>query len=69
MSVTDFINLTSALRLGSSLGIIKDVNIMDLNKWLFQVLPGHITINNEDVSDEKEENILRAKIIRNYLGG
>jgi len=69
LSVTDFLNLTSALRLGSSLGIIKDVNIMDLNKWLFQVLPGHIRINNEDVSNEKEENILRAKIIRNYLGG
>jgi protein arginine kinase len=69
LSVTDFLNLTSALRLGSSLGIIKDVNIMDLNKWLFQVLPGHITINNEDVSNEKEEDILRAKIVRNYLGG
>jgi protein arginine kinase len=69
LSVKDFLNLTSALRLGSSLGVIKDINIMDLNKWLFQVLPGHIRIYNEDVSNEKEENILRAKIIRNYLGG
>ena len=69
LSVTDFLNLTSALRLGSSLGIIKDINIMDLNRWLFQVLPGHIKIYNEDVSNEKEESVLRAKIIRNYLGG
>lgn len=69
LPVKDFLNLTSALRLGSSLGIIKDVNIMDLNKWLFQVLPGHINIYNEDIKNKKEENILRAKIIRNYLGG
>ncbi len=69
LSITDFLNLTSAIRLGSSLGIIRDIDIMDLNRWLFQVLPGHLSVMNQDVSNEKEENILRAKLIRNYLGG
>ncbi len=69
LSVTDFLNLTSAVRLGTSLGIIRDISIVNLNEWLFQGLPGHLRVLNEDVSNEKEENILRAKLIRNYLGG
>ena len=43
--------------------------ISDLNKWLFQALPGHLSVLNDDVTNKKEENILRAKLIRNNLGG
>jgi protein arginine kinase len=69
LSITDFLNLTSAVRLGLSLGIIRDINIMDLNKWLFQALPGHMNVLNKDINNEKEENILRARLIRSNLGG
>jgi protein arginine kinase len=69
LSITDFLNLTSAVRLGVSLGIIRDINIQDLNKWLFQGLPGHLNVLNTDINNEKEENILRARIIRSNLGG
>ena len=69
LSVTDFLNLTAAVRLGVSLGIVRDINIKDLNKWLFQALPGHLSVLNEDVTNKKEENILRARLVRNNLGG
>jgi protein arginine kinase len=69
LSVTDFLNLTAAVRLGVSLGIVKDISIRDLNRWLFQGLPGHLSVLNEDVKNKKEENILRARLIRNNLGG
>jgi protein arginine kinase len=69
LSVTDFLNLTAAVRLGVSLGIVRDIKIIDLNRWLFQALPGHINVLNEDVNNKKEENILRARLIRNNLGG
>jgi protein arginine kinase len=69
LSVNEFLNLTAAVRLGISLGIIRDINIIDLNRWLFQALPGHLSILNEEVTNKKEENILRAKLIRNNLGG
>ncbi len=69
LSVTDFLNLTAAVRLGVSLGIVKDISIRDLNRWLFQSLPGHLSVLNEDAKNKKEENILRARLIRNNLGG
>jgi protein arginine kinase len=69
LSVTDFLNLIAAVRLGVSLGIVRDIKITDLNKWLFQALPGHLRALNEEATNKKEENILRARLIRNYLGG
>jgi len=69
LSVDEFLNLTAAVRLGVSLGIIKNINIADLNRWLLQALPGHLRVLNENVTSKKEENILRAKLIRNNLGG
>jgi protein arginine kinase len=69
LSLNDFLNLTSAIRLGLSLGVIRDINIVDLNRWLFQSLAGHLSVLNEDVTNEKEENILRARLIRSNLGG
>lgn len=69
LSVTDFLNLSAAVRLGISLGIVKNINIRDLNRWLFQALPGHLRVLNEDVTNKRKENILRARLIRNNLGG
>ncbi len=69
LSVTDFLNLTAAVRLGVSLGIVKDISIKNLNRWLFQALPGHLSVLSEDGTNKKEENILRARLIRNNLGG
>jgi len=69
LSVNEFLNLTAAVRLGVSLGIIRDIDILNLNRWLFQALPGHLRVLNGDVAGKKEENILRAKLIRNNLGG
>ncbi len=69
LSVNEFLNLTAAVRLGVSLGIIRGIDILNLNRWLFQALPGHLRVLNEDVTGKKEENILRAKLIRNNLGG
>jgi protein arginine kinase len=69
LSVTDFLNLTAAVRLGVSLGIVRNIRITDLNKWLFQALPGHLSVLNEDVTNKKEENITRARLVRNNLGG
>jgi protein arginine kinase len=69
LSVTDFLNLTAAVRLGVSLGIVRDIKITDLNKWLFHALPGHLRVLNEEVTNKQEENILRARLIRNNLGG
>ncbi|MEO0292690.1 MAG: hypothetical protein ABIN61_00510 [candidate division WOR-3 bacterium] len=69
LSINEFLNLSSAVRLGLSLGIIKDINIKELNKWILQALPGYIRVLNPEINDIKEENIVRAKLIRSNLGG
>jgi protein-arginine kinase len=61
--------LTAAVRLGVSLGIVKDISIENLNRWLFQVLPGHLSVLSADVENTRDANILRARLIRNNLGG
>jgi protein arginine kinase len=68
LSLGDFLNLASAVRLGVGLGLIKNISIIDLNRWTIQSQPGHLNLENGGNLDIREENILRAKLIRENTG-
>lgn len=65
----DFLNLTSAIRMGVGLGLIKDIDLLDINKWLIINQPGHIRIMNGNDIKKREENAIRASQIRKDIGG
>lgn len=69
LNLADFLNLISALRLGSSLGILKDIETDEVNRLMMLGLPGHLNMMNKGLANKKEENILRAKVVRENLGG
>jgi len=69
LNLEDFLNLASAVRLGVGLGLIKDISILDLNKWTILSQPGHIRFASGGDINSREENILRAKLIRKNTGG
>ena len=69
LALGDFLNLTSAIRLGVGLGLIKNLSILDLNRLTILSQPGHLYLENGEYLDLREENILRAEFIRKKTGG
>lgn len=69
LNFEDFLNLSSAVRLGVGMGILKGISIESLNRLLINLQPGHIKISEEDDIDEREENIIRASMLRKNVGG
>ena len=69
LNLSDFLNLSSAVRLGVGLGLIKNISILDLNKWTIFSQPGHLQLESGGDLDLREENIIRAKLIRKSTGG
>ena len=69
LNIEDFLNLSSAVRLGIGMGTIKDISIETLNRMLISLQPGHIRILEDYDIDEREENIMRASILRKNVGG
>ncbi len=68
LTLGDFLNLASAVRLGVGLGLIKNISILDINRWTILSQPGHLHLESGVDLDQREENILRAKLIRKNTG-
>lgn len=68
LSSSEFISLFADVRLGISLGIIKDIDIKTLGELFIEVMPATLILS-EDNSPKgrKERDILRAKRIKSRL--
>ncbi len=67
MSTFELLSLLSALRLGSSLGIIKPIKPSTINQLIVQCQPMHIAKISRMKQDQKEIDSFRAEFIRKKL--
>ncbi len=63
----EVINLTSAVRLGIGLGIIKDINLRTLNGILILSQPANLQLYYKRVMSPQERDVKRAEFIRERL--
>ncbi len=61
------INLSSAVRLGVGLGVIRDVALKQLNKLLVYIQPAHLQLVNERKMDNYERDRVRACFVKEIL--
>jgi len=59
----------SIVRLGVSLGVLKDVKIELLNRLIIEAQPAFIIMNNEGEPGPAERDWLRAELMREVFGG
>lgn len=68
LSSGEFISLFSDVRLGISLGIIKNIDLKTLGELFIEAMPATLSLSKESVQkNRKERDILRAKRIRERL--
>ncbi len=58
----------SSLRLGVTLGLLKEPDIATINDLLLNTLPAHLQKHNGNVLDQSERDVARAKYLRGKLG-
>lgn len=63
----EVINLSSALRLGVGLGIIRDITLRQLNKMLIYVQPAHLQLLYREKMDNYERDLKRSLLIKDIL--
>jgi len=67
LSSHEFMNLSSAVRLGIDLGLIKDVTSRLLNELLILTRPAHIQKQEKRDMDTSERDMIRANFVRKKL--
>jgi protein arginine kinase len=67
LSINEFLNLSSALRLGIDCGLFSAFSIVDLNRAMLQLMPAHLQKRAGKVLDETECSVLRAELVRELL--
>ena len=68
LSSSEFISLFSDVRLGVSLGIIKDIDLNTLGELFIEAMPATLALSENNLkADRKERDILRAKRIKSAL--
>ncbi len=63
----DVMSYASAARLGSSLGILKDVSVSRLNEMIFMAQPAHLQKRFGKRMEPADRDVVRAEMIRNML--
>jgi protein arginine kinase len=67
LSLEEFVNLLSAVRLGISMKILKDVDLKTINELLLYVKPAHIKKISGDTNSSTELDNYRAMYVRKVL--
>lgn len=68
MNSSEFMSISSAVRLGIALEIIQGIDLKTLNELMTQLQPAHLQILEKKEMDPTERDLLRAKIVRERLG-
>jgi protein arginine kinase len=67
LSTEEFVNLSSAIRLGIGLGIIRGIDIGTLNRLLISIQPAHLQKLTGKRMAPEERDIKRAEFVRKNL--
>lgn len=67
LSVTECLNLTSALRLGINTGLFDAITIEELNRITLLSMPAHLQVFRQKNMDETEISVARAELVRELL--
>lgn len=67
LSVKEFLNLSSALRVGIDCELISGINAVDLNRLTLMVMPAHIQTLYDRAMEDDELGVMRAELVRSLL--
>lgn len=67
LETSESLNLISRIRMGLEMGIIKDINVKNLNELLVNVQPATLQMIEGRELSEKERDVTRARIVRETL--
>jgi protein arginine kinase len=67
LETSESLNLISRIRMGLEMGIIKDINVKNLNELLVNVQPATLQLIEGRELSEKERDVTRARIVRETL--
>ena len=67
LTLHEFFNLTSALRLGIHTGLFDKLTIEQVNRLTLFALPAHIQVIGDRVMNEDEISVARADMVRKFL--
>jgi protein arginine kinase len=67
LTSNEFMSLSSALRLGATLGIIGNISLKSLNQLMILVQPAHIQKFLKHKMEASERDFFRADIVRDHL--
>ncbi|HBE73955.1 MAG TPA: hypothetical protein DDW31_07725 [candidate division Zixibacteria bacterium] len=65
----EFLNLSSAVRMGLSLGLIQSPGLGVLNELLVLTQPAHLQLYCDQAMEARERDIKRAEIVRERIKG
>jgi protein arginine kinase len=69
LSMQEFLNLSSAIRLGIECRLFDNITIKDLNRITMLIMPAHIQVYNGNSGMDKTEILIgRAELVRELLG-
>ncbi len=67
LAVDEFLNLTSALRLGIECGVFDGMNIETLNRMILLCLPAHMELYQGKKIPDEEKDRVRIEIVKKFL--
>jgi protein arginine kinase len=67
LSVAEFLNCASALRLGADTGLLSEVPVRSLNMAMLAVMPAHLQKSAGRTLDERELSVFRADRVRELI--
>ena len=67
LSIAEYLNLSSALRLGCDCGLFNDCSLSDLNRATLLVMPAHLQHFAKKALNEAELGVVRAELVRGFL--
>jgi protein arginine kinase len=67
LSTGEFMNLSSAVRLGVFLGLLAKPDIRTLNELLVITQPGHLQARSGRIADTVERDVMRADLVREHF--
>lgn len=67
MTSQEFLNLSSAVRMGLSLGMVDAPNLAALNELLVLTQPAHIQLHFDRAMEPRERDIRRAELVRERI--
>jgi protein arginine kinase len=67
LTISEFLNLASALRFGINAGIFKEITIHQLNRMTLTIMPAHLQLFRQKTITEERYDYERADVLREFI--